>query len=135
VKLCNAAEYERVKIFCVGIGNVEGELIPLTDKRGKQVFLKDSAGNVVKTRLVEDILQKMAIETGGMYVHATGAQFGLDLIYDERLSKLEKQEFKSKMEKHYFERFQLPLAFAIFLLFLEPLIGDRRRKKKNNIKR
>ena len=72
---------------------MKGELIPVTDAKGKIIFLKDSAGDLVRTRLVEDTLQKMAIETGGMYVHATGAEFGLGLIYDQRLSKMEKQEF------------------------------------------
>ena len=116
-----------VKIFCVGIGSDKGELIPVFDEKGKMAFLKDEEGNVVKTRLREDLLQRMAIETGGMYVHATGAEFGLSLIYDERLSKLQKQDFESRMEKRYYERFQIPLTFAIFLLFIQPLIGDKRR--------
>ncbi len=115
-----------VKIFCVGIGAAEGELIPMTDESGKRSFLKDSEGNIVKTRLVEGALQKMALETGGMYVRSTGVEFGLDLIYDEKLAGLEKREFKSRMEKRYNERFQIPLLFAILLLLCEPLIGDRR---------
>ena len=123
------AKASGIKIFCVGIGSPEGELIPITNERGKKIFLKDTEGNVVKTRLVEQTLQKMAVETGGMYVRSTGAEFGLDLIYEERLSKMEKQEFKSKMEKRYHERFQIPLAFAIFLLFCEPLIGSRKKEQ------
>ena len=71
----------------------------------------------------------MAIETGGMYIHATGAEFGLDLMYEEKLSKLQKKEIKSRRERRYFERFQIPLIFAIFLLFLEPIIGDRKKEK------
>lgn len=120
------ARSEKVEIFCVGIGSIEGELIPVTDRRGKKVFLKDEDGNVVRTRLAEGPLQKIALETGGMYVRGTGAEFGLDLLYEEKLSKMEKQELKSRMEKQYHERFQIPLIFAIALLLLEPLIGDRR---------
>ncbi|MFH1664727.1 MAG: VWA domain-containing protein [Candidatus Omnitrophota bacterium] len=122
-----AAKAKGVKIFCVGIGSLEGELIPVTDDKGKIVFMKDTGGNVVKTRLEEGVLQKMAVETGGMYVHATGAEFGLALIYDKKLSGLEKQQFRSKMEKLYFERFQLLLYAAIMLLFLEPLVIERKR--------
>lgn len=122
------AKYKGVKISCVGIGSPEGELIPLTEEEKGKGFLKDSKGNVVKTRLQEDVLQRIALETGGMYVRATGAEFGLDLIYEEKLSKLEKQEFKSKMEKRYNERFQYPLGLAILLLLLEPLIGDRKKE-------
>jgi len=126
-KAIEKARAEKVKIYSVGIGSPEGELIPVTNSRGKQSFLKDAEGNVVRTRLEEGTLQKMALETGGMYVRGTGAEFGLDLIYEEKLSKMEKQELKSRMEKHYFERFQVPLAIAILLLLLESLIGDRKR--------
>jgi Ca-activated chloride channel family protein len=121
------AKAANVKIFCMGIGTAEGELIPVMTESGEKVFLKDVQGNIVKTRLDEDLLEKIALDTGGAYVFSTGAQFGLDLIYDKELSKFEKEEFKSKMEKKYNERFQLPLALALILLFIEPLIGDRRR--------
>ncbi len=126
-KAVERAKANGVTIFCVGIGTKEGELIPSFGKSGKFEFLKDAEGNVVKTKLDEERLQRIALETGGMYVRATGAEFGLDLIYKERLSKLQKQEFEARMEKRYHERFQIPLGIAIFLLFLEPLIGDRRR--------
>jgi Ca-activated chloride channel homolog len=128
-KAIQQAKAKGVRIFCVGIGSPEGELIPIPDERGKQGFLRDEQGNVVRTKLNEAPLQKIAMETGGMYVRATGVEFGLDLMYQEELSKLQKEEFKAKMEKRYHERFQIPLAAAFFLLFLEPLIGDRKTRK------
>ncbi|MDD5634690.1 MAG: VWA domain-containing protein [Candidatus Omnitrophica bacterium] len=130
-KAIQDAKKDNVRIYCVGIGSGDGELIPIANDKGKRLFMKDLQGNVVKTRLNEEVLKKLAIETGGMYVHASGAEFGLDLIYEEKLSKLEKQEFKSRMEKKYHERFQIPLAIAIFLLFLEPFISER--KKENGV--
>jgi Ca-activated chloride channel family protein len=123
------ARHEGIRIFAIGIGAAEGELIPVTDEKGKRVFLKDEKGNVVKTRLREDVLQKMALETKGMYVRSTGAEFGLDLIYEQELSKIEKQELKSRMEKRYHERYQFFLGFAILLLLVEPFIGDRKKEK------
>jgi len=128
-KAIEDAKNDKITIYCVGIGDPEGELIPVTDNTGKKTFLKDADGNVVKTRLMENLLQRMAIETGGIYVRATGAQFGLDLIYDEKLSKLEKQEFESKMEKRYNERYQIPLVLAMILLFIEMLVGDRKKQQ------
>ncbi len=128
------AKEERIEICCVGIGSVEGEIIQIVDRTGKMGFLKDANGEIVRTKLEEGTLQKVALETGGMYVRATGAEFGLTLIYDEKLSKLEKQEFKSRMRKRYNERFQFPLGVAIFLLMVEPLLGDRRSRKKRKKK-
>ncbi|MEE8359858.1 MAG: VWA domain-containing protein [Candidatus Omnitrophota bacterium] len=127
-KLAKEAEKEGVKIFCIGIGTREGELIPVVNRQKKTVFLKDREGNVIKTRLNERSLQEIASITGGSYVRATGAEFGLDLIYEGNLSKMEKRELESKMKKSYQERFQIPLALAFALLFLEPFIGQRRAK-------
>ena len=122
------AKRDNVMISCVGMGTHEGELIPLKGEEGKKGFLRDAEGNVVKTRLDEETMKKIALSTGGVYVRSTGAEFGLNLIYEEKLSKLEKQDIESKMEKQYNERFQLPLALAFVLLLLEPMLGDRRRE-------
>jgi len=121
------AKKHRIKIFCVGIGTRDGELIRVRDKDGNRVFLKDREGNVVKSKLNEGILKRIALITGGIYVRSSGAEFGLDLIYDERLSKMEKRDIKAQMKKQFYERFQLPLLFALFLLLIEPVITDRKR--------
>jgi Ca-activated chloride channel homolog len=126
----NAAEMARrknIKVFCVGIGTTEGELIPLEDDRRHRVFLKDREGNVVKTRLDEPTLEKIALATGGSYVRATGAEFGLDYLYSKTLSKMEKTAFEDKLTRRYKERFQAPLALAVLLLISEMLIGERKK--------
>jgi Ca-activated chloride channel family protein len=101
--------------------------VPIKGPGSGMSFLKDQEGDLVKTKLNEQVLQKIAVETGGIYVKASGIEFGLDLIYNERLSKLEKQEFKSRMEKNYHERFQLALIPVIILLLIEPFIGYKKR--------
>jgi hypothetical protein len=61
-----------VKVYTVGIGTAEGELIPL-DKGG---FVKDRKGQVVKSRLDETTLQDVATETGGAAVlHRTSVLY------------------------------------------------------------
>ena len=127
IEFAEAAKEEGIKIFCVGIGSTEGELIQLIDKAGKKTFLKDNQGNVIKSRLNEPVLQKIALTTGGAYVRSRGADFGLDLIYEEKLSKMEKKEIKAQMNKFYHERFQIPLVIALMLLAIEPLISDKKK--------
>jgi Ca-activated chloride channel family protein len=116
-----------IKIYCVGVGSTEGELIPAIGRDGERGFVTDRSGQVVKSRLNEDILKKIAISTGGSYVRATQSEFGLVLLYDKSISKLEKRDIEAKMRKHYQERYQYFLALAVFLLFLEPLIPERKR--------
>ncbi len=126
------ARKKGIKIYCVGIGSAEGELIQMKNGRGELVFLKDSDGNFVKSRLNEGLLKQVALITGGIYVKASGSRFGLDLIYERELSKLEKREIEAKMEKKYFERFQLPLGFAILLLVIETCITRRKKQQKSS---
>jgi Ca-activated chloride channel family protein len=115
-----------VKIYTVGIGTAEGDLIPLTVD-GQQTFLKDRRGQVVKSRLDEETLQKIATTTGGAFVHATSGDFGLDTVYDDFIGKMEKRELTSTMERRYEERFQIPLLLALLFVAFEPLVGDRRQ--------
>ena len=116
-----------IKIYCVGVGTTEGDLIPTIDDHGQRVYLADKKGDIVKTRLNEELLKRIAISTGGSYVRTTQADFGLTLIYDKSISKLEKHDIDSKMKKSYQERYQIFLAIAAVLLLIEPLISERKR--------
>lgn len=122
------AKDKGIKIYTVGIGSPEGELIQIQDNQRGPVFLKDSAGNFVKSRLNEDLLKQMALVTGGIYVRSSGGEFGLDLIYERELSKLEKRDIEAKQERRYFERFQFPLGLAFLLLVVETCLTARKKQ-------
>ena len=128
VQIAEEAKKEGISIFCIGIGTREGDLIPIVDETGQKAYLKDSQGNVVKSHLDEVTLQKIALTTGGVYVRATNLEFGLDLIYRDRIVKMEKRELQSKMNKHYEERFQIFLWLALFLLVIESFISDKKER-------
>ncbi len=111
-----------VKVYTVGIGTTEGELIPL-EQGG---FVKDRKGQVVKSRLDAATLQKVATDTGGAYLHATDTAFGLTELYRDYISTMEKRELASTLERRFEHRFQWPLLIAFLLLVVEPLVGERR---------
>jgi Ca-activated chloride channel homolog len=110
-----------VKIYTVGIGTTDGELIP-----AESGYVKDRAGQVVKSRLDEETLKQVAVATGGVYLHAAGPSLGLADLYRDYIDTLEKRALASTLEKRFEQRFQVPLAIAIVLLALEPLLGERR---------
>jgi Ca-activated chloride channel family protein len=112
-----------IKIYTVGIGTTEGELIPAAERGG---FLKDRRGNVVKSRLDDATLKDIATTTGGAYVHGDGHTVGLDEIYRTYVAKMDTRELQSAMQKRFEERFQWPLLLAVALLAAEPLLGGRR---------
>lgn len=111
-----------VKIFTVGIGTAEGELIP--GEGGG--FLKDRKGQVIKSRLGEETLKKIAIDTGGVYLHAAGADLGLARLYEDHIATMEKRELASSLERRYEHRYQIPLLIGLVLLVAEAFVGDRR---------
>lgn len=127
VEAAQRARKANIKIYCIGIGTKDGELIQVIGENGKKAFLKDRDGTVVKSRLDETLLQKIAFTTGGTYVHSGGAEFGLEYIYEEKLSQLERREIKETMSKLYTDRYQLPLALALMCLMLEPFISNRKK--------
>jgi len=123
VKAATKRASERgVAVYTVGIGTTEGELIP-TEAGG---FVKDRSGQVVKSRLDEETLKQIAVDTGGVYLHAAGASMGLTELYDDYIAKKEKRELASTLEKRFEQRFQVPLGLAVLLLLVEPMIGERR---------
>jgi len=115
-----------IKVYTIGIGTPEGELIPLTVD-GRRAFLKDGQGQVVKSRLDTETLQDIAIATGGAYVYDSSPSLGLDEVYTRYISQLEKRELRSTLERRYEDRFQLPLVLGLILLVLEPFIRDEPR--------
>ena len=128
VEQARKAKKDGVRVYTIGIGTKEGELIQLSNVRGETRFLKDAEGNFVKSRLNERLLQEIALLTDGVYVKSSGAEFGLDYIYENDLAQLEKREIESKMQKRFYERFQWPLSVALLLLCVESCLTTRRRK-------
>ncbi len=121
------AREKGVRIYTVGVGTREGDLIQVTDADGQTEFLKDADGNVVKSQLNENLLQQIAYITGGAYIRSGGTEFGLDYLYDRQLSKLKKHDAEAKMARLYDERFQWPLTLAFVLLLAEAVFLNRKR--------
>lgn len=125
VEAARAAADAGVRIFSVGIGTREGELIPVR-KDGRVDFLKDEQGHVVKTRLDESTLQQIAQLTDGGYVRAQGGGVGLEEVYAQ-IAAMEKKDLGTRTLSQYRHRYQWPLAFALICLILESFLSDRRR--------
>jgi Ca-activated chloride channel family protein len=116
-----------VKIYAIGVGTAEGELIPVREDGKPMEFLKDREGKVVKSRLDEETLKQLALKTGGIYVRSAAGDFGMDTIYDKGIAQLQRKELETHLQKRYFERFQWPLGIALGLLVIESFLSDRRK--------
>src|SRR5499427_2028067 len=135
LEAARAAGKHGLKIFTVGVGSANGELIPLIDEKGETQFAKDGSGQFVKSRLDESMLKQIAEATGAMYVPLGQQAQGLETIYQKGLAPFTRHELTSRMHKVYIERFQWPLALGLLCLMAEPLIGIRRHKRVQNSSR
>ncbi len=120
------AKEKGIKIFTVGVGSQEGDLIQVTDNNGSREFVKDAEGNVVKSRLNERLLQSIAYETGGAYVRSSPSEFGLDFLYEKQLSLIPKQDGESKQSRQMVERYQWSLTIGLMFLLASLLVIDKR---------
>jgi Ca-activated chloride channel family protein len=119
-----------MRIFTIGIGTADGELLRIKDAQGGNDFVRDEQGNVVKSHLNERLLQQIAGATeGGFYLPLRGAQ-AIDTLYDQGLAKLPKSQHQEKFVRRYHERYHWPLAVAIVLLLAELLFPERKREPK-----
>ncbi|HBF36498.1 MAG TPA: hypothetical protein DDW50_04175 [Firmicutes bacterium] len=123
VPLAAEAEKKGINVYTIGIGSPEGELIVVPDGKGNNSYLKDDQGNVVKSKLDEKMLQQIAKAGGGSYYHATDISMGLDELYRQKIARLSKTEFNSKLQKRFIDRYQFPLLFAILFLTVEIALG------------
>nr|WP_319499485.1 VWA domain-containing protein [uncultured Draconibacterium sp.] len=127
-----AALDEGAIVHTIGMGLPSGSPIPVL-RNGQTDYLKDRDGNVVVTKLNEQMLEQIAAAGGGIYVRANNAQVGLNALFDE-INKMEKQEMESRTYSEYDDQFQYFFAVGLFLLLLEFVILERKNKYLKRIK-
>ena len=116
-----------LKIFTVGMGSSDGSLIPLPGAGGGTQFLKDNDGQIVKSRLDEDRLRKIAEAAGGFYLRLQNSREQMGQLIRDGLGKMTEKDIDAKVSRQPIERYQWPLGAGILLLAASMLIGERRR--------
>jgi Ca-activated chloride channel family protein len=112
---------EKITVHCVGIGAREGAAIPVKGGNGPG-YVKDKAGNIVRSSLDEDSLKDIARRTGGEYRPAgVGAVSALSGLYADKLSKLAASG-STEMVKSYEERSMIFVWFAVVGVFVTMLL-------------
>lgn len=128
VKRAEKASNEKgIKIYTLGVGLQNGEPIPVRNEYGKLEFVRDADGNLVSSKLNEDLLKQVAKATGGIYANLSDG--GMDAIYEAGIKEAPKSELSAKIKKTAIERFQIPLALSIILLVLDFILGSRKTFK------
>lgn len=125
--IANANE-NGIKVITIGVGTKKGGPIPIGN-RGD--FKKDSEGNIVVTKLNEDMLRDLSKEANGTYYHINDKNI-TDSIIDE-LGSLDGKVFEEKVITDYKQHFQVFLFIAFIFLLIEFLISFRKSKFSINL--
>jgi Ca-activated chloride channel family protein len=120
-----AAQQEGLKIYTVGIGTADGELIPLPADVGGG-FVKDETGALVKSHLDESGLKAIATATGGAYVRLEGQGENFDAFLRTVFSTVSRHDLIYRQQRVYTERYQWPLAASVVMLLGSLVVGTRR---------
>ena len=100
-----------IKTYTIGIGTKGMALSPVSMLNGKLQYQK------VPVEIDEELLEFIAIETGGKYFRATD-NTKLRAIYDE-INKLEKTEIEEYKYYNYDEKYRSLVILAGLFLLLE----------------
>ena len=129
-KAAKAAADSGVRIFTVGVGTSEGSLIPVSGDDGGTAFVKDSKGQVVKSKLDEKRLREMAETTGGFYLHLENGPRTMRQLIDQGISKMQAGDIDVRLSRRPIERYEWPLGAAILALSVAMLINDRKKPRR-----
>ena len=120
ISVAERAAQMGVKIFTIGIGTPEGAPIQIGGE-----FIKDEAGEMVVSKLNEEMLARIADITGGAYVRSSKQSIGLDEIV-KAINEMEQTELSTVRFEEFNEQYQYLLIAALVLLLLEFVVLDRR---------
>ena len=120
VAVAKRAAEQGIRIYTIGIGTPEGAPIEIDGE-----FIRDEQGEMVVSKLNEEMLAQIADLTGGAYVRATKQDIGLDEIV-RSINEMEQSELSTVRFEEFNEQYQYLLIAALVLLLAEFLLLDRR---------
>ena len=123
-----------IRIFTIGVGQSKGAPIPIKRNGVVQSLKKDAQGEVVITKLNEEILKDIANEGNGEYINGSNTDAAIEFI-KEQLNQIDKTEFEAKQFAEYKDQFQWFLGIGLFFLFMDIFLLERKTKwlKKLNL--
>jgi Ca-activated chloride channel family protein len=126
VKIATKLAATNVVVFTVGVGTEAGAEIRVLNEQGQPELVRDSKGEVVRSRLDEPTLRAIAQATKGEYQPLGPLGEGLAKV---RLAVANQNNLAgtAPQRKLGIDRFHVPIAIVLVLLVVESLVGTRRR--------
>lgn len=120
-----------ISINVVGIGSPEGSPIPATEYGSN--FMTDNDGNVVISRLNEEMGMEIAYAGQGLYVRADNSNTAVRAL-EAQLDELETGTTTSLSYSEYDEKFTVMAWILLAILLVEILIYDKKNPLFRNVR-
>lgn len=127
VQQAKSAYEEGILTFTIGVGTQEGAPIPTTF-RGRQNYLYDDTGNLVVSKLNEDMMRELSRVGGGAYYNLNSGDEAILNDLRAKIDRMEKQTYEQRVFEEYESYYQIPVALALLLIVMEFLISYRKNK-------
>ncbi len=124
IEAARDARKKGMNVYVLGIGSAQGAPIPLPGGSG---HMTDRQGQVVMSRLNEQICRDVAAAGGGAYIHVENGSNAQQML-DAQLSKLSKAETESTIYSEYDEQFQAFAILVLLLLIVEAFFTERKSR-------
>lgn len=125
VEMAKRAADAGIQVNVVGIGSPEGSPIPVSESSNE--MKKDNEGNIVISKLNEEMCSEIAQAGRGLYVQADNSNNALKKLQAE-LDKLQQKNVDGVSYSEYDEKFQFFAFCMLILLFIEVCIFDKKNK-------
>ncbi len=122
-----AAE-EGILIITVGVGSTLGSIVPDAGTNDDGQFIRNRSGELVKSRLDVDSLEKIATRTHGMFINLNARSMNADLV-ENMLAQLDTTRDERTARTVPVERYQWPLGAGTLLLAITFLLPAFRRAR------
>ncbi len=129
VEAAKAAAEKGIQVSVLGVGMPDGAPIPV---EGTNDFRRDRDGNVVVTRLNEQMCQEIAQAGDGIYVRVDNSNAAQKVIAQE-INKMAKADVETQVYTEFNEQFQAVAWIILLLLLAEMLILERKNPLFRNI--
>ena len=129
VEAAKDAAEKGIQVNVLGVGMPEGAPIPA---EGTNDYRRDRDGNVIVTRLNEQMCQEIAKAGNGIYVRVDNTN-GAQKAISREIDKMAKADVETQVYTEFNEQFQAVAWIILLLLLAEMLVLERKNPLFRNI--
>ncbi|MBQ7180983.1 MAG: VWA domain-containing protein [Bacteroidaceae bacterium] len=125
VEAAKEAASRGVRVYILGIGDPAGAPIPMP---GSNQYITDQEGNVVVSKLNEDMCREIAQAGNGSYIYVDNSSSAQEKL-SEQVNRLAKAKMESQIYSEFDEQYQGFIILGLIFLLMDIFIMERQNHR------